>query len=371
MQALDFSENGRPVSRLAAAKDVVRKFVEGRPDDRIGLVAFAKRPYLMCPLTLDHDWLLKRLDALEDGMGEDGTAIGAALASAGNQLKDLDVKSRVVVLLTDGMNNAGKISPAAAAEAASALGIKAYTVGAGTRGEAPMPVKDAFGNVEIRMAKTDIDEKTLGEIATATGGRYFRATDTESLEKTYAEIDSLEKTTRVLEKFSNYAELFAYGVLAALMFLGAELVLGHTLVPPIALRRDDAVRQPHLPDHRRGRVGRPRPRRDAPASPAPREPRARGEQAPAAGLVRRRLPRAAQHPLRRASARDRGALRRPRAAAGGLAPRGGPEARHRHHARDSTPRGACSPRTSRPIVSREPSWRSSTSSRSSTETASA
>ena len=229
MQALDFSENGRPVSRLAAAKDVVRKFVEGRPDDRIGLVAFAKRPYLMSPLTLDHDWLLKRLDALEDGMGEDGTAIGAALASAGNQLKDLDVKSRVVVLLTDGMNNAGKISPAAAAEAASALGIKAYTVGAGTRGEAPMPVKDAFGNVEIRMAKTDIDEKVLGEIATATGGRYFRATDTESLQKTYAEIDSLEKTTRVLEKFSNYFELFAYAVLAALMFLGAELVLGHTL----------------------------------------------------------------------------------------------------------------------------------------------
>ena len=210
MQALDFSENGRPASRLEAAKDVVRKFVEGRPDDRIGLVAFAKRPYLMCPLTLDHDWLLKRLDALEDGMGEDGTAIGAALASAGNQLKDLDVKSRVVVLLTDGMNNAGKISPAAAAEAASALGIKAYTVGAGTRGEAPMPVKDAFGNVEIRMAKTDIDEKVLGEIATATGGRYFRATDTESLEKTYAEIDSLEKTTRVLKKFSNYRELFAY-----------------------------------------------------------------------------------------------------------------------------------------------------------------
>jgi Ca-activated chloride channel family protein len=162
-------------------------------------------------------------------MGEDGTAIGAGLASASNQLKDLDAKSRVVVLLTDGMNNSGKVSPTAAAEAAAALGIKAYTIGAGTRGEAPMPVKDGFGNVEIRMVKTDIDEKALEEIATKTGGRYFRATDTESLEKTYAEIDALEKTTRVLKEYSNYRELFAFVALAGLMFLGTELALAHTL----------------------------------------------------------------------------------------------------------------------------------------------
>jgi len=229
MQSLDFTKDGRPASRLTAAKDVVKKFVEGRASDRIALVAFSKRPYLMCPLTLDHEWLLKRLEALEEGMGEDGTAIGAALAAAGNQLKDLDAKSRVVVLLTDGMNNSGKVSPAAAAEAASALGIKAYTIGAGTRGEAPIPVKDAFGNVEIQMAKTDIDEKTLEDIATKTGGRYFRATDTKSLEKTYTEIDSLEKTTRVLKEFANYRDLFAYAALLALVLLGAELALAHTL----------------------------------------------------------------------------------------------------------------------------------------------
>jgi Ca-activated chloride channel family protein len=231
MEAMDFSLNGRTASRLAVVKSVMAKFIKDRPNDRIGLVGFAGRPYLVCPLTLDHDWLQLRLDSLKTGMVEDGTAIGSAIASGVNRLRDQKAKSRILILLTDGMNNAGKIPPLTAAEAAEALGIKAYTIGAGTRGTAPMPVTDQFGRKRLVRVKVDIDEDTLSKVATMTGAKYFRATDTKSLESIYDEINSMEATTRKIKHFSRYRELFSWLVLAALLLLATELYVSRTRLP--------------------------------------------------------------------------------------------------------------------------------------------
>jgi Ca-activated chloride channel homolog len=228
MEALDFELNGRPATRIDVVKQVVSKFIEDRPNDRIGLIAFAGRPYVVSPLTLDHHWLQKRLDQVRTGMVEDGTAIGSAIASGVNRLREQEAKSKIVILLTDGMNNAGKVPPAAAAEAAEALGIKVYTIGAGTRGSAPMPVLDPFGRRQVVMAQVDIDEETLTEVATMTGAQYHRATDTDSLQRIYAEINALETTTQKMKKFAHHQELFALAVLPALLLLGCELSLAHT-----------------------------------------------------------------------------------------------------------------------------------------------
>jgi von Willebrand factor type A domain. len=162
------------------------------------------------------------------GSVEDGTAIGSALATSVNRLRDQPSKSKIVVLLTDGQNNAGKIIPETAAQAAKAMGVKVYTIAAGVRGEAPIPVTDAFGNKQLAMAKVDVDEETLKKIATETGGKFFRATDTESLKNIYAEIDRLEKTTHQLKKFEHHTELFAWAVVPALAVLGIGVGLGHT-----------------------------------------------------------------------------------------------------------------------------------------------
>lgn len=228
MEALDFELQGQRANRLEVVKEVVKEFVAERPNDRIGIVAFAGRPYLVSPLTLDHEWLVKRLDSVRVGQVEDGTAIGSAIVSASNHLKEQESKSRIVVLLTDGMNNAGAANPTTAAEAASALDIKIYTVGAGTRGQAPMPVKDQFGRTRLRMVDVDIDEETLKDVATETGGQYFRATDTDSLERVYAAINELETTKRKLKKYEDVDELFLYALLPGLLFLGAERLLGET-----------------------------------------------------------------------------------------------------------------------------------------------
>jgi Ca-activated chloride channel family protein len=169
-----------------------------------------------------------RLDVVQIGTVEDGTAIGAALATSVNRLRDQPGKSKIVVLLTDGQNNAGKILPDTAAQAAKALGVKVYTIGAGVRGEAPVPVTDAFGNKRLAMAQVDVDETMLQKVADETGGQFFRATDTESLEKIYGEIDRMEKTTHELKKFEHHSELFAWAILPALGLLGACLALDHT-----------------------------------------------------------------------------------------------------------------------------------------------
>jgi Ca-activated chloride channel family protein len=228
MQALDFKLNGEPANRLDVVKSVVSKFIEERPNDRIGIVAFAGAPYLVSPLTLDHDWLLQNLDRVRIGVVEDGTAIGSAIATSVNRLRDQPGKSKLVVLLTDGQNNAGKVLPDTAAQAAKALGVKVYTIGAGVRGEAPVPVTDAFGNKRLVMAKVDVDEESLQKIADETGGKFYRATDTDSLKSIYGQIDRLEKTTHTLKKFERQSELFGWAVLPALGLLGMSLGLQQT-----------------------------------------------------------------------------------------------------------------------------------------------
>ncbi len=228
MAALDLTLGGEPADRLAVVKDVVGKFIDDRPNDRIGMIAFAGGPYLVSPLTLDHDWLDRNLTRVELGTMQDGTAIGSALTAAVNRLRTSDAHTKLVVLLTDGVNNAGKVQPLLAAEAASALGIKVYTIGVGAAGKAPMPIVDDNGRKRIVMAETDVDEKTLQAIADKTGGQFFRATDTASLEAIYARIDELEKTTREVSRYERRDEKFALALLPGLALLALELFLATT-----------------------------------------------------------------------------------------------------------------------------------------------
>lgn len=228
MEALDFKLEGKPANRLEVVKNVVAKFIQQRPDDRLGMVAFAGRAYLAAPMTDDEEWIATRLKDVKIGQVEDGTAIGSAIASSVDHLRDSEAKSRIVILLTDGVNNAGSVNPLTAAEAAKAMGIKIYTIGAGTNGEAPFPSRDFFGQTRLTTMKVEIDEKLLGEVAAATGGKYFRATDTDSLEKVYSEINELETTTRKVKRYENYQELFWYFITPALLFFLLEYALSET-----------------------------------------------------------------------------------------------------------------------------------------------
>ncbi len=230
MLAEDFKLKGERGNRLEAVKYVVKDFIQNRSSDRIGIVAFASAAYSISPLTLDYGWLIQNLERVKIGMIEDGTAIGSGLSSALNRLRDTEAKGKVVILLTDGRNNAGKILPITAAEAAGALNIKVYTIGAGTKGKAPYPAKDFFGNTVYRQVRIDIDEETLKRIAEKTGARYFRATDTESLKSIYDEIDKLEKTAIEEKGYTEYRELFHYFLIPALMFLMTEIVLRNTIL---------------------------------------------------------------------------------------------------------------------------------------------
>ncbi|MDK3156787.1 VWA domain-containing protein [Kamptonema cortianum] len=228
MEALDLTLKGQPANRLEVVKTVIKKFIEERPSDRIALLAFAGRPYLVSPLTLDHDWLILNLDRLRTGMVEDGTAIGSAIAASVNRLREQKAKSKIVILLTDGVNNAGQVTPIMAAEAARALGIKVYTIGVGTQGIAPIPARDPFGNRVIAQMRVDVDEPTLEKIAEITGAKFFRATDTTALENVYAQIDKLEKTEVKMKKFEHYSELFHWLLIPGLILLGLELLLANT-----------------------------------------------------------------------------------------------------------------------------------------------
>ena len=228
MEALDFKLDGKPVNRLEVVKNVVAKFVAQRPNDKLGMVAFAGRPYLVSPLTMDHEFLANRLAGVKMGQVEDGTAIGSAIASSVGHLRDSNAKSRIIILLTDGVNNAGAVNPLTAAEAAKALGIKIYTIGAGTRGEAPMPVRDTFGRVHLQTMKVEIDEEMLQRVAAATGGQSFRATDTDSLEKIYEAINQLETTTRKLKKYQQYDELYLWFLIPGISLLLVEMLLAQT-----------------------------------------------------------------------------------------------------------------------------------------------
>ncbi len=229
MAAEDFELKGQSVNRLIIAKDVLTQFVRKRTNDRIGLVAFAGRAYIATPLTLDHDFLLQNLDRLNIGSLEDGTAIGSAISAAVNRLRDLQAKSKIVVLMTDGQNNAGKVPPLTAAEAAQTLGIRIYTIGVGTRGIARVPYKNVFGETGYIDQKVDIDEEMLTKAAEMTGGKYYRAENTSALRKIYEEIDQLEKTEVEVEKYQRYTELFPYFVLAGLALLLLEIILSNTV----------------------------------------------------------------------------------------------------------------------------------------------
>jgi len=216
---------------LAIVKDVVEDFIGERKNDRIGLVTFAKVAYTVSPPTTDHTWLLENFKRIEIGIIDgSSTAIGSAIVSSVGRLKGSDTKSKIIILLTDGTNNAGKIGPLKAAEIAKAFDIKIYTIGAGTKGFAPVPRgKDFRGQTVYVNQRVDIDEETLREIADITDGKYFRATDTESLRNIYMEIDNLEKITIEEHGYREYRELFGYFLIAALMMLCLEIVLERTV----------------------------------------------------------------------------------------------------------------------------------------------
>lgn len=228
MRAEDFTLHGARRNRLDVVKDAVKEFVENRPNDRIGLVIFAGRPYTQCPLTMDHGWLLSQLDHVEIGMVEDGTAIGSGIATALNRLRYSKAKSRIMVLLTDGVNNAGMITPEAAAQLAKMLDVRIYTIGAGTKGLAPYPTTDLFGRTVYQQVKIEVDDEGLTTIARLTGGQYFRATDTDSLRKIYHEIDRMEKTVFEQPHDLSYKEWYPWCVIPALLLVFGEVVLSET-----------------------------------------------------------------------------------------------------------------------------------------------
>ncbi len=229
MAAEDFELAGKRANRVAVLKDVLHNFIEKRDGDRIGLVVFAGRAYVAAPMTLDHGFLFQRLDQLRLGVVEDGTAIGSGLTAALNRIRDLPSKSRIVILMTDGQNNAGKIPPMTAADAAQALGVKVYTIGIGTRGVAPYPQTDVFGQVRYVPMQVDIDEDLLRKIADRTGGKYYRASDTAAFRHIYDEIDRLEKTEAEVKKYQRYDEVFGWFAVPGFVLLLLEIALANTV----------------------------------------------------------------------------------------------------------------------------------------------
>ena len=228
MLARDFKPD-----RITAAKEVAASFISDRVGDRLGLVVFAGEAFTQSPLTTDQSTLQTLLARIRSGLIEDGTAIGNGLATAINRLRESEAKSKVIILLTDGVNNRGEIAPMTAAEIARAQGIRVYTIGVGSRGTAPYPAVDMFGNMTFINQKVEIDEKTLTEIARLTGGRYFRATDKEKLQAIYDEINQLEKSRVEVTERITYHEFFLGWVLAALALLTAELLLSNLVLKRI------------------------------------------------------------------------------------------------------------------------------------------
>lgn len=229
MLAKDFKPN-----RLEAAKKTAAEFIRNRANDRIGLVAFSGESIMMCPVTTDHMRMLEQVEALRTGMLEDGTAIGDGLASAVARLKDSEAKSKVVILLTDGINNKGMIYPETAADMAQAFGIRVYTIGVGTRGKAESPVGIyPNGQVMYQFMDVEIDDQLLTQIAEKTGGHYFRATNNEKLRDIYTEIDKLEKTRLFSMEYQSEPDLYAPLALGALLLLAAEMLLRFTFLSPV------------------------------------------------------------------------------------------------------------------------------------------
>lgn len=216
-------------NRLEASKDVAASFINGRPNDNIGLVVFAAESFTQCPLTTDHTVLLNLFKDIQPGIIQDGTAIGLGLANAVSRIKDSQARSKVIILLTDGVNNAGEIAPVTAAEIAKTFGIRVYAIGVGTRGKAPFPFQTAFG-IQYQDVDVDIDEPTLKQIAATTGGQYFRATDNASLKEIYSEIDKMEKTKISVQQYSKKQEEYKNWALLLFALLLVEILLRNTLL---------------------------------------------------------------------------------------------------------------------------------------------
>ncbi|MBW1798308.1 MAG: VWA domain-containing protein [Deltaproteobacteria bacterium] len=229
MRALDFKINDEPVSRLTAVKKVVSDFIRKRKTDRIGMVVFGEEAFTQSPLTMDKGLLLGLVEKMEIGMAGDRTAIGSAIAIGGKRLKDLKANSRILILLTDGRNNAGDITPDAAAEAVRTLGIKIYSIGVGGKGPAPFRVKTFFGTRLVHQ-RVDLDETTLKTVASLGHGKYFRAADSERLSEIYDIIDREEKTEIKVKEFFHFKELYPYFLIPALIFLGLEIFLKATVL---------------------------------------------------------------------------------------------------------------------------------------------
>ncbi|MCW3122530.1 MAG: aerotolerance regulator BatA [Flavipsychrobacter sp.] len=223
MLAEDFKPN-----RIEAAKDVALKFVDARPTDRLGLVIFAGESFTMCPITIDHNVLKEQISQIRNGMLTDGTSIGMGLATAVERLRFSKGKSRVIILMTDGVNNTGLIDPNTALEIAKAYKIRVYTIGVGTHGQAMIPVPTAAG-VQKQMMNVEIDEALLKQIAAETGGKYFRATGNKSLQDVYTEIDKMEKTKVDITSYKHYAELFFPFAMLAVICLALEMLLRYTI----------------------------------------------------------------------------------------------------------------------------------------------
>jgi len=224
MLARDFKPD-----RLEASKDVATEFISGRPYDRIGLVVFSGESFTQCPLTTDHAVLINLLREIQSGMIEDGTAIGMGLANAVNRIKDSEAKSKVIILLTDGINNRGEVAPATAAGIAKTFGVRVYTIGVGTMGTAPYPVQTPFGT-QYQNMPVEIDEGILKEIALTTGGKYFRATDNDKLVQVYGEIDKLEKSKIDVRQFTRKEEKYLIPAIIAFFILAIEMLVRYTFL---------------------------------------------------------------------------------------------------------------------------------------------
>jgi Ca-activated chloride channel homolog len=223
MLARDFKPD-----RLEASKNVATEFISGRPYDRMGLVVFSGESFTQCPLTTDHAVLINLMREIQSGMIEDGTAIGNGLATAVNRIKDSEAKSKVIILLTDGVNNRGDIAPSTAADIAKTYGIRVYTIGVGTQGMAPYPVQTPYG-LQYQNMPVEIDEPVLKEIASKTGGKYFRATDNNKLMQVYSEIDKMEKSKIDVRQFTKKEEKFLIPSIIAFILIGLEIMLRATL----------------------------------------------------------------------------------------------------------------------------------------------
>jgi len=238
MLALDISgsmlaEDFKPDNRLVVSKHVIDNFIKGRQGDRIGLVVFASQAFTQCPLTTDYSLLSSFLEKVDFGMVEDGTAIGLALATAANRLADSDAKSKIIVLLTDGVNNSGQIDPITAAKAVASLGIRTYTIGAGKQGLVDFPIQDPIFGKRYIKRQSEIDEETLKEVAGITSGRFFRAENSQALQEIYDEISDMEQTKIEVKEYYKYEELFS-GILAwGLALLGLVIVLNTTMIRSI------------------------------------------------------------------------------------------------------------------------------------------